>query len=87
MLVLKRVTKSRSKGRHAYLNQYIMQTYINRPGRIKCGSSKIMVNKRNSIWTVDEKKIRVTAMAGLDAMHKGIISNGLNNGVNVNCRP
>lgn len=27
------------------------------------------------------------AMAGLDEMHKGIINNGLNKGVNDNCKP
>lgn len=29
----------------------------------------------------------IMATAGFDAMHKGIISNGLNKGVNVNCKP
>lgn len=85
--MLKRVTKSISKGKHAYLNQYKKQTYINRPGKIKCGNTKVMVNRRNSIWIVDEKKIMIIAMVGLNVIYKGTISNGLNKGVNDSYKP
>lgn len=85
--MLKRVTKSISKGRHAYLNQYIRQAYKNRPGKIKCGNIKVMANKRNSICTVDEKRNITVAMVGLKATYKGIISNGLSKGANVNYNP
>jgi len=64
-----------------------MQIYINKPGKIKCGNIKVIANRRNSIWIVDEKKIMIIAIVGLNAMHKGIMSNGLNKGVNVNYKP
>lgn len=76
-----------SKGKQAYLKQYIMQTYISRPGKIKYGNISIIVNRRNSIWTVGMKSITVIAMAGLNVMHKGMISNSLNRGVKDNCKP
>lgn len=85
--MLKRVTKSISKGKQAYLSQYIMHTYTNKPGRIQYGNIKVMLNRRNSTWIEDEKKTMIIAIAGLNVMHKGIISNGLNKGVNDNYKP
>lgn len=76
-----------SKGKQAYLNHHITQTYINKPGKIKCGNIKVMVNRRNSIWIVGEKRIMIIAIVGLNVIYKGIISNGLNKGVNDNCKP
>lgn len=85
-MVLKRVIKSISKGRLAYLNQYIAHEYIIRPGKIRCGNIRVMVNRRNSIWIAGENRVMIMAIVGLNVMHKGIISNGLNRGVNDNCR-
>ena len=85
--MLKRVTKSISKGKQAYLSQYIMQVYVNRPGKMKCGNIKVIVNKRNSIWTADANKSMIIVIAGLNAIHNGIISSGRNKGVNDRYKP